>query len=247
MLRLLIAVGWFASSGCGDHRAFTPRALPELVVAQPTDTPIAVPELMLVDGETMIWDVSAGGLTIARAELVVGEDEARSRFETNALASAFASVRHEHRTFLDRAAARPATATESLTIDGTIRQFDASFDAKSYMVGETRHAVASPAHTLHSAIGVLRAWARPEARAGHLLVVQGGVLYRIDLAQPAFADLHGTRAIRIDGRARSLDTTRDPIAVVIWISADDRRAVMRIEIQGGAQHLTAELVDAATV
>src|SRR5262245_30170786 len=115
----------------GCEPRFVPTPLPELAAAREPRA-IAVRALRLAPGETMIWDVSMHGLTIGRAELVVGASDARSAFRTAGLASSIASVKHELITGLDRANAAAASQTETLVLDGATTRADVTFDRSSY-------------------------------------------------------------------------------------------------------------------
>jgi hypothetical protein len=220
-----------------------PTPLPPLAVAR-APVAIDVGTLGLHPGEAMIWDVALRGMTIGRAELVVGDTDVRSRFKTGGLASAFASARHEMVTRLDRAAERPSSGSETLVVDGETRRVEVVFEGSSVVVGG--RAVAVPgggrAHTLHTALGALRAWADPGAAPGYLYVVQLGRLFRLDVAQPMAEDFQGRRTLRIDGHIRADDA--DPISITLWLTADPTRAPVRIEIRTAAAQLTAELVSA---
>ncbi len=158
------------AGGCGEPRIVM-KPLPELVVQAPRSA-ITVPELLLIPGESLIWDVHWHGLTIGRAELVVTETEARSKFKTGRLVSSVANVEHELTTILDRNAALPQAMTERI-VEGETQRFEAQFAGAH--IGLTTESKGEPtaqvtplivpggnhAHTLHSAIGVLRAWAEP--------------------------------------------------------------------------------------
>ena len=74
--------------GCGEPK-YVAKPLPELI-ANPKRTPIAVPALLMPDGERLRWEVHHKGFTIGRAELVVGGSRISSRFKTSQLASMFA-------------------------------------------------------------------------------------------------------------------------------------------------------------
>jgi len=216
------------------------KPLPELV-AQARPTPIAVSPLLLVPGETMIWDVNMGGFTIGRAELVVGEHDVQSRFTTGRLASTFAKVRHELTTVVEPGASLPERGTEVLEVDGETKRVAMAFDARMHMITTDRTIVVpdgNNGHTLHSALGVIRAWAQPEARAGYLYAIVGGDLFRIDLARPLVEELQGTMTLRIECRVRA----EVPISMTIWLRASPDRTPLRIEISGDDAHLTAELI-----
>jgi hypothetical protein len=232
----IVAALWLA--GCEPPLAR--QTLPELAAVR-APAAIAVRELRMPAGESLIWSVSLHGLTIGRAELVAGADEIRSRFRTGGLASSVASVRHDLITAVDRAAARAATERETLVVDGETTEVSATFDGTGYAVGGRAHPVPGGVHTLHTALGVVRAWADRDAGPGYLFVVHAGKLFRLELAQPTAAELAGVRALRVDGRIRPVDRG-DAVAIALWLSADPARLPLRIEIRAEAAQLTAELV-----
>ena len=224
--------------GCGDRLRVAP--LPELVVARTPPSEIAVRQLWLVPGEHLIWEVHAGGIAIGRAELDVGATEARSRFATDSLAGALMSVRDELSTTLDRAAARATASTETLELGGETERFDATFAGASYTLGGKTLPIAGGnfGQTIHSALGVLRAWVEPDARPGYVMVLVAGRLYRLDVTRPTVEDLQGTRTLRIDGRIHAAES----IGFVMWLAATPARTPLRIELSNDDVHVTAELV-----
>jgi uncharacterized protein DUF3108 len=179
------------------------------------------------------------GITIARAELVVTVGRARSRFATTGLAATIASIRHELATDLDAANTRALAFTELLDDDGERTQVASTLERVH--VGERVLAVPGDvrAQTLHSALGVLRAWAVPNAPAGFLYVVHAGKLFRLDVASPTSVDLQNARTIRIDAHVRDSDSL---ITIAMWLSADEHRTPMRVEVTRGDAKLVAELV-----
>src|SRR5207244_4315061 len=100
----------------------------------------------------------------------------------NELASMFSPARDELITHIDRAAARPLGVHETLEIDGETHHFDAPLDGS--------------AHTLHTALGWLRAWARVGAASASILVVHAGDLYRVDIVSPVRDEIDGKPMLR---------------------------------------------------
>jgi hypothetical protein len=243
----LAVIALIAIAGCAEAR-LRPLPLPELVAAaEPAPAAPTVRELWLPADESLIWDVHFKGLTIARAELAIRADEVHSRLRTGALASALAKVDHELKTTIDRAAAHPKSAIDRLEADGESTEHAVIFDGASYTIGgatPVRHDVPNEQapHTLHSALGWLRAWAHPDAAAAYLYVVHAGALYRLEVARPMFADLQGAQTIRIDGRVRANSGNADPIAITMWLTADEARLPKRVEISNPRVKLTAELI-----
>lgn len=231
--------------------ADTPRALfgplPELVVAEPAAAPIAVRELLLPPDEKLIWDVHWKGLTVGRVELTVNGDEVHSRFRTSAVVRTVTSIDHELATVLDRTGARAASQHEALTVDGDARAIDAIFDGAGYRIaGQPAQPVkGGSAHTLHSALGALRAWARPGARPGFLTVLIAGEPVRLEVAEPVAEALQDRATLRIDGRAlggRALGGA-GPITIKLWLRASEDRAPQRIEIATDEARVSAELLE----
>jgi hypothetical protein len=206
----------------------SPRPLPPLVAATPAKpAPVVAHALRLDPGDHWAWDVQLGGVSIGRAELVVGERDVRSRFQTSKLASAFATVRAEDVTVLDRAAAVPVAATEQLDLDGDHDARTTSF------TGTARH-------TVHTALGWLRAWASADAQAATLVVEHLGADYTVEVARPAPERLDDAPALRIDGVVRGAPR---PVALTLWLSDDARRAPVRAVIASGDIRVVAQLVD----
>ena len=208
--------------GCTGEPRFVAKPLPPLVVPQsPKQHELAVPELVLIRGEHLIWDVHLRGFTIGRAELSVDDQEVTSRFRTSMLASTVASIEHDLVTTLDRGAGRAHSAIERIVLDGKVRQFTTEF------AGTT-------AHSFHTALGLVRAWAQPEARAGFLHIVHADQTFRLELSQPVVQQ----DTLRVEGRVISADA--DPISLTIWLDA--ARVPIRIEIRADSERLTAELI-----
>jgi hypothetical protein len=199
--------------------------LPVVVAAKPK--PGAPRTLLLVAGESWVWDVQLQGMSIGRAELVVGEKVVLSRFATSRLASAFAHVRAEEQTVLDRAAAAPISAHESLDIDG-------DHDVRDTPLAGTDR------HTLHTALGWLRAWATPDAPASTLKIEHLGKTYTLEVARPVPEMIDDRHALRVDAVLRGAPR---PVTLTIWLSADDKREPLRIAIASNDIHVTAQLIE----
>lgn len=202
--------------GCSEP-TYVPKPLPPLVAPAPAADvqPIVVHELGLAPGERMVWEVRLRGMAIGRLELVVGKGEVRSRFATNTLASTFASVEHELVTTLDRD--RPHSTRERLDANGTLRQFSTEF------AGTT-------SHSLHTALGAVRAWAVRARAPGFLHVVFADKLVRLELAQPAVS----RGWTRIGGKLVGLAS---PVSFRMWLDA--ARTITRIEVRSDGEQITA--------
>lgn len=238
MRLVLLAVLTVSSTiSCAGRSRFHPPELPELVAVVRPTAPLTAPELLLVPGERMIWDVQAKGFSIARAELTVGDQQVTSRVETGVLASTVTSLRHELSTMVDLEHVRTSTAHETLVIEGKTTVIDAVFDDKGYMIEGRQHVARPGVHTIHSALGLLRAWVAPDAHAGVLPILVAGQLYWLEVATPTLTELSGTSMYRVDGRLPGLGS------VSLWFSVTDEHVPSRIEVTTSDGKLTAELVE----
>lgn len=216
-------VAWVACLvvGCSEP-PLVMKPLPPLVAPEPS-TPareIAVTDVGLEAGEHWIWDVQARGFSIGHVELRVGDDQVTSHFHTAGLASAIANVGYDLVTVIDRAGGRPHTSEEVIDYDGKVRHFSTQF------AGTT-------AHSLQTALGAIRAWARPGAPPAFLQVVHADQLYRLELAQP----IAQQRLLRVDGHVVGHDVD---LSLTLWLDA--ARTPVRIEVRDGKDRITAELI-----
>ena len=252
---LAVTLGLLGLAACG-HGPGAPSALfgplPELVMPESPAAPIAVRELLLLPQEKLIWDVHWKGLTVGRVELTVDGDLVHSRFRTGAVVSTVTSIDHELATVLDRPGARAASQREALTVNGEARTIDAVFDGAGYRIaGQPPQAIRrGSVHTLHSALGALRAWARPGARPGFLTVLIAGEPVQLEIAEPVPEELRDRQALRIDGRALGGHAAIDgagagagAIAIKLWLRAGEDRTPLRIELATDEARVTAELLE----
>lgn len=232
---------------CGRAPQVPHKPLPELVSAAIPATPLVTTALALPPGESLIWSVHWKGITIGRAELAVSEQGVRSRFKTDALVSTVVSIQYDLETIVDRTTARAISATENLTIDGETKQVAETFDGASYAIDGDGRSFSlpggNPGHTLHSALGAVRAWARPDARPGFLFIVHAGQPYRLDVARPVAEELQGTKTLRVECCVHPQTDKLEPFAVTLWLTDDPKRTPIRIEITNANEHVTAELID----
>jgi hypothetical protein len=216
-------VAWIACLvvGCGEP-PLVMKPLPPLVApeARTPSREIAVTDVGLAVGEHWIWDVQAHGFSIGRVELAVGDEQVTSHFHTGALASAVASVGYDLVTVIDRVSGRPQTSEEDVDYDGKLRHFSTQF------AGTT-------AHSFQTALGAIRAWARPGAPPAFLQVVHADQLYRLELAQP----IAQQELLRVDGHVIGHDVD---LSLTIWLDA--ARTPVRIEVRDGNDRITAELI-----
>lgn len=227
--------------GCAAPH-FQHRPLPELAAA-PQARPAPVLPLLLPVGERMIWDVSAHGMTIGRVELLTGASEVRSSFSTTGIASALASAHHELATQLDRGTARASAMSETVVFDGETSRTEAVLDVGTYAIAGAAHAVPDrqSAHTMHSALGWMRAWAKPGASTAYLFVLHLDKLYRLDVAPPVAEDLNGVKTLRVDCEVRAPNKS-NPVPFSVWLTADPARLPLKLVFDTSSGHITAEMI-----
>ena len=235
-MRLAVLLLSLTIPGCAGRSNFRPPPLPELVATVRPIAPLVASDLRMIGGERLIWDIQAKGFSVARAELTVGDDAVTSRVETGVLASTVTSLRHELATTLDREHVRTRTMRETLMVEGKTTTTDALFDSKGYIVdGKVTAAVG--VQTIHSALGMLRDWVAPDAKAGLLPILVGGVVYRLEVANPTLTESSGTSAYKVDCRIAGLGT------VTLWFSTTDDHVPVRFEVTTSDGKLTAELIE----
>ena len=226
-------------AACGEPQ-LAAKPLPTLI-ANPRHTGIVVGRLMLPDGERIRWEVHHKGFTIGRAEMIVGGARITSRFRTNELASMFAKAEHELVTTLAHSGTYPDYAMETANVDGRGEKYEVMFDQSVFVIdGKPRRVPDGVAHTMHSALGVLRAWAAPNALPGFLNVLHAGDLYRLDVDTPTPEDWRGTQTLKIEGRIIGAEK---PILFTMWLTDDAKRIPIRIAISHDGKQLDAEKLD----
>ncbi len=233
-------------TACAHGPGFAPRPLPELVATGSPLGPLDASRFVLEGGESFAWNVQFQGLSIGRAEIAVGDQEVRSRFETNALASSFARVRYELVSVIDRSGRRPLGSHEVAELDGEALSTDATYDGTNYAIGEppVSHSVPDGnVHTLQSALGVIRGWAAPQARGGVLHVLVGGKPYKLVLSRPIPEELFSAPAIKVSGRVSPLEGSAPAISFAMWVTDTPARVPLRIEVNGDGKTIVAELID----
>jgi hypothetical protein len=206
--------------------------------------PLALPaETQLVAGEQMVWEVFWRGVSIGKASLSVDADKAHSDFTTTLLARALADVRYELTTRLADHVAHEAT--ELVVLDGDTTRTELQLDGARYRVNARAGEVpgGTPLHTLHSALGALRAWASPNAPRAYLWLALRGKLYRLDAARPVAEDLDGIRTLRVDCVVRALDPTMDQVDVSVWLSAAKDRTPVRFVVETSGERIAAQLTE----
>lgn len=207
--------------GCGEPKLVM-KPLPPLAEPQARmqAKEIAVGDLGLEPGERWIWDVQIKGFSIGRVELRVGAEEIESHFRTGALASAIKNIGHDLVTLIDRASSRPHMSTERVDAAGKIRQYTTQF------AGTT-------AHSFHTALGAIRAWAKPGSANAFVNVVHADQVFRLELDAPHVQQ----ELMRITGHVIGPDVD---LGLTIWL--DPARTPTRIEIRDGDDRVTAQLI-----
>jgi hypothetical protein len=207
--------------GCGEPKLVI-KPLPPLAEPQARTQAeeIVAPDLGLEVGERWIWDVQVKGFSIGRVELRVGEEEIESHFRTGGLASAIKNIGHDLVTVIDRASSRPHMSTERVDDGGKVRQYTTQF------AGTT-------AHSFHTALGAIRAWAKPGTTNTFLDVVHADQVFRLELDAPRVQQ----ERTRITGRVIGPDVE---LGLTIWLSP--ARTPTRIEIRDGDDRVTAQLI-----
>ena len=190
----------------------------------------------------MVWDVYWQAMQVGRATLSVGASEVRSRFSTTALARAFAKVKYQLVT-------TPRSSREGFTMSGDASSIQVALDGAHYSFDDgPRLAVpgGTPLHTLHSAIGSVRAWSGGDAPPAYLWFVLRHTLYRLDVERPTSDEALGRKAIRVHGMARAADQSIDPVDITIWLAASPERTPLRFVIVANGERVSAELAESNT-
>ncbi len=219
-----------------------PRTGASTPLGAPPPSPLPARDLLLAPGEEMVWDVYWQAVQVGRATLSVGTGEARSTFSTTALARAFAKVSYDLVT-------TPSSAREGFAMSGERSSVALALDGAHYAFdgGASRTTPGGAAlHTLHSAIGSLRAWSRGEAAPAYLWFVLRHTLYRLDVERPIRGDAQGRRALEVHGIARAIDGSIDPVEITIWLAATPDRTPLRFVVLANGERVSAELVETNT-
>lgn len=176
--------------------------------------------------EHTTWNVFLGSVQVGRADLVVDDRTARSAFRTGVLASVIEPVRYELVTTL------PARAVhETLIVSGRNTRHD-------IRLGNAPDG--TPLHTLHSALAIVRAWAKRNARPGYVWLIHQGELFRLDVFSPARDEALNVRALRVDGVVRSRDGSLS-FDISLWLSTSRDRTPLRFAVGSGTHRLSAEV------
>jgi len=205
-----------------NEPTYVAKPLPPLVVPKLSSelTVITTTSSGFSPGERFVYAVRVRGFEIGSANIAVADSgaEIKSHFGTSMLAQAVTSISHDLTTSLD--GVKPTLGAERLSIDGKTRQFATDFTGTS-------------SHSIHTAIGVVRAWAQLGAAAGFLHVVVGDQMVRVELSEPS----GGKDWLRVDGKLVGLDS---PATFTCWL--DTAHVITRIEIRSDGEQVTADLV-----
>ncbi|MFT3694744.1 MAG: hypothetical protein QM831_16465 [Kofleriaceae bacterium] len=211
-------------ASCGTSgQTFKPAPLPELVKAQPADQRITAHEMLLVPGEQLIYEVHLHGITVGKLEMDVSETEVTSKFATDSVAAAFASVHHDLSTTLDRPNARAVAGLEQFVMGDQTKNFQ--YDGKN-------------GQTIHTTLGLLRGWVASDATPGFVDVQELGHKYRMVVKRPLVEDLAGTKAFRVDTTVN----TKEPLTIQIWFDTADGHKPLRFDVVNDDFHITANLI-----
>jgi hypothetical protein len=213
------------------------------VVAAPAG-PRPLPAVtQLVAGEQMVWEVYWRGVLIGNASLAVDARRAHSKFTTGILARALADVRYELETRLTANIAREAT--ELVVLDGETTRTELRLDGARYRINTRPGDVpgGTALHTLHSALGALRAWAAPNASRAYLWLALRGKLYRLDATPPQAETLDGARTLRVECVVRALDPALDHVDVTVWLSTTEDHTPVRIVVETNGERIAAQLTE----
>lgn len=212
MRALGLAFVLWVLGACNEPRVVL-KPLPPLAAPTGPIVELASTELGFVAGEHLIWEVQVRGMVIGRVELSVDEHAITSVFRTSRLVSAFASAEHELVTPIGR-----GVAAERLEYDG--KQWQAEHDV-------------SQVHTLHTALGAIRAWAKPGAHPRFLDIAIVDERVRLTLERPRLS----AELLRIDGIAK---VDGDNATLSLWLDRD--RRPVRIEVRAVDEQVSAELI-----
>ncbi len=213
-------------------------------IAELPGGPLPLPaETQLVPGEQMVWEVFWRGVSIGNASLSVDGERVRSKFTTGILARALADVRYELVTRISGHVAREAS--ELVVLDGDTTRTEMRLDGPRYRLNTRPGDVpgGTALHTLHSALGALRAWATPNVSRGYLWLALRGKLYRLDASRPVAETIDGIHSLRVECVVRALDPTIDQVDVTVWLSTGADHTPVRIVVETSGERLAAQLTE----
>lgn len=205
--------------GCGEAARGAPgarvRGTGDAAVAPDVPAPASVAQVGIEPGERFAWHIQAGGVVLARFELVAGASEIRIRLATSTLVRSFARIDHELVTSLRDGHA--VAAHERFAIDERVGDRELSLDGTG-------------THSLHTALGALRRWAHGDATPQRLDLRLLDLKLELTLAGRTRLG----RAVRVDGELSGLAR---PMNLKVWLDEAGRFA--RIELRAGLDLLVA--------
>lgn len=223
--------------GCGPA---IPGTVAPLEAAPKTELAAIAP--LLPVGEQLSWTVTWMEVAVGQVDLNVSAAGAHSTFQTGTLARALLDLRYELATTIDRGG--PRAVTESIVRRGSSQHIAATIAGTSYRIGTEPPKLApgdQRIHTLHTALGIVRAWSLHEVTdSAYLWLLHRGALYRLDVFPP-HGDAVGDRAaLRVDGTVRALDRSRE-LDVSIWLAPSADRTPLQIVVRAGDDVVSAQL------
>jgi hypothetical protein len=226
-----------ALAGCGPAM---PGTVAPLQAAPTAELAMITP--LLPVGEQLSWTVTWMEVAVGQLDLNVTERGAHSSFVTGTLARALVDLRFELATVFDRSG--PRSVTESMVRRGKPEHVAATIAGTSYRIGTAAPKFApgdQRIHTLHTALGIVRAWSKHEVTdSAYLWLLHRGELYRLDVFPPR-KDAAGDRAaLRVDATVRALDRSSE-LDVSIWLAPSPDRTPLQIVIRSGEDVVSAEL------
>jgi len=222
------------AAGCAE-RPLAATPLPDLVSTEPAQPiRISVAEPIVVAGERMAWNVSWRGLEVGRVQHAVGNERRRavtvtSEFVTRGMAARIAPMRHELTTLLDGNSGLPLGGIDILSADGVSKR--AEYTNERFRSDEV--------HTFHSALATLRAWVKPRANPGYVMVLHQRTLYRVDVATPTVE----AERLRVDARAVESEKRGNFVALTLWFSLDAAHVPVALEVDDDRGRVAAELIE----
>ena len=239
-MRLAVLVVCVLGCGAAGPGTVAPLAAP------PTTELAAIPPLLPI-GEQLSWTVTWMEVAVGQLDLNVTRAGAHTTFQTGTLARALLDVRYELATTIDHG--RPRRMTETLIRRGTREEFPATLAGASYRLGTGAPRLApgdQPVHTLHTALGIVRAWSQHEVtESAYLWLLHRDALYRLDVFPPRADAVGDRRALRIDGTVRALDRSSGSSArqleVSLWLATSVERTPLQFVVREGDDLVSAEL------
>lgn len=243
---------------CSEPRLVR-RPLPPAAAPTPVRAGTALGDCaLLIADESLTWDVSWHGMRFGRAQLRVSVDgdtlRTHSRFRNGGLAARIEAMSHELNTTTDLATALPRSSRARYADSTLIEVIEADYTGANYRVRindgrwSENQRDGDPVHTAHTALAVIRAWARVNAHPGQLRVLSDNLLYLVELSSPRLQPVAGSKrlALRIDGHALPPVQASDygKLAFTMWLTTDQNKTPLRIEVvDSDGDRMVAELIE----